>query len=245
MHEFIQIDWPAPAHVRAVQTTRSGGFSLPPYDSLNLGDHAGDDAITVARNRQSLSDVVPSEPLWLEQIHGVEVVVAEHAGCKPRADACISRAKNAVCAIMTADCLPVLLCDQTGTVVAAAHAGWRGLADGVIEATVKAMDVPTQTLMAWLGPAIGPQAFEVGGDVRDAFVSRDANASLAFTSHPSLLTPHKYLADICQLARQRLHSLGITQIYGGGLCTYTDHKRFFSFRRDGQTGRMATLIWLA
>jgi len=242
--EFVAIDWPASANVRAFQTTRTGGFSFAPYDSLNLGDHVGDDALTVVRNRQSLNDVLPSEPVWLEQVHGVEVVIAEQASCKPRADACISRAKNAVCASMTADCLPVLLCDQAGTVVAAAHAGWRGLADGVLEETVKAMNVSPNSLMAWLGPAIGPQAFEVGEDVRDAFISHDSAASTAFILHTSPLTPNKYLADIYQLARQRLNALSITQIYGGGLCTYTDQTRFFSFRRDGVTGRMASLIWL-
>ncbi|MCE9633611.1 MAG: peptidoglycan editing factor PgeF [Methylophilales bacterium] len=239
--ELIPVDWPAPANVRSLQTTRTGGFSVAPYDSLNLGDHVGDDALTVTRNRQSLNDILPSEPVWLEQVHGVEVVVAETASCKPCADACISRTKNAVCVTMTADCLPVLLCDQAGTVVAAAHAGWRGLADGVIEATVKAMNVAPGSLMAWLGPAIGSQAFQVGEDVRDAFLSHDAKASAAFTSTAS----NKYLADIYQLARQRLNALGITQLYGGGLCTYTDQKRFFSFRRDGATGRMASLIWLA
>jgi len=239
--ELIPVDWPAPANVRSLQTTRTGGYSVAPYDSLNLGDHVGDDALAVARNRQSLSDILPSEPLWLEQVHGVEVVNAETTSCKPRADACISHTKNAVCATMTADCLPVLLCDQAGTVVAAAHAGWRGLADGVIEATVRAMNVAPSTLMAWLGPAIGPQAFEVGKDVRDAFLSHDAKASVAFTSTAS----NKYLADIYQLARQRLNVLGITQVYGGDLCTYTDQERFFSFRRDGASGRMASLIWLA
>lgn len=243
--ELIPVDWPAPANVRSLQTTRAGGYSVASYDSLNLGDHVGDDALTVARNRQSLNDILPSEPVWLEQVHGVEVVVAETTSCQPRADACISHTKNAVCVTMTADCLPVLLCDQAGTVVAAAHAGWRGLADGVIETTVKAMNVTPSSLMAWLGPAIGSQAFEVGDDVRDAFISHDPKAITAFTLHPSPFTSNKYLADIYQLARQRLNALGITQLYGGGLCTYTDQERFFSFRRDGATGRMASLIWLA
>ncbi|MFM9913907.1 MAG: peptidoglycan editing factor PgeF [Methylophilaceae bacterium] len=247
--ELVSVDWPVPANVRTLQTTRKGGFSLAPYDSLNLGDHVGDDALTVTRNRQSLNDILPSEPVWLEQVHGVEVVVAEQTSCKPRADACISCTKNAVCIAMTADCLPVLLCDQAGTVVAAAHAGWRGLADGVLESTVRAMNVAPSNLMAWLGPAIGPQAFEVGDDVRDAFISHDPKASAAFTPSPQRGEGGgdgvKYLADIYQLARQRLNALGATQIYGGGLCTYTDSERFFSFRRDGATGRMASLIWLA
>jgi hypothetical protein len=238
MREVIIPDWPAPANVSAMQTTRGGGFSQPPYDSLNLGDYVGDDAMAVAKNRQSLK--LPSEPVWLQQVHGVEVVVAEHADCIPKADAAISYHPGAVCVVMTADCLPVLLCDMAGTVVAAVHAGWRGLADGVIEATVARMQVKAWDLMAWLGPAIGPQAFEVGDEVRDAFMAHDPAASSAFTP-----VAQKYLADIYTLARQRLNALGITAIYGGGLCTYTDSTRFYSFRRDNRTGRMATLIWLS
>ena len=243
--DLVQIDWPAPPNVHALQTKRAGGVSLAPYDSLNFGDHVGDNPLAVEKNRNSLRVIVPSEPVWLEQVHGVEVVLAEQAGCKPKADACISRVTNAVCATMTADCLPVLFCDQAGTVVGAAHAGWRGLADGVLEATVNAMNVAPVNLLAWLGPAIGPQAFEVGDDVRDAFVAHDANASDAFTPQQSACNSGKYLADIYLLARQRLQALGVTRIYGGGLCTYSDAENFFSFRRDGNTGRMASLIWLA
>jgi hypothetical protein len=242
MSELIIPDWPAPANVKALQTTRGGGFSQSPYDSLNFGDHVGDDPLAVAKNRQNLR--LPSEPVWLEQVHGTHVVVAERAECRPKADATVSFHPGAVCAAMTADCLPVLLCDQSGTAVAAVHAGWRGLADGVIEATVAAMQVKPDRLMAWLGPAIGPQAFEVGDEVRDAFMAHDAVASNAFTRVTTSSATDKYLADIYQLARQRLNKLGIVDIYGGGLCTYTDSERFFSYRRDNKTGRMATLIWM-
>jgi YfiH family protein len=245
-NNFIVPDWPAPANVRAFQTTRQGGFSVSPYDGLNLGSHVGDDPMRVERNRNLLNEWLPSEPVWLEQVHGTNVVLAEAAGCRPVADACISGKKNAVCVVMTADCLPVLLCDEAGSVVGAAHAGWRGLLDGVIEATVKAMAVPGEQLMAWLGPAIGPLAFEVGSDVRDLFLSRDPQTEAAFTplaNDRSPLAP-KYLADLYGLARQRLATLGISRIFGGEFCTCTERERFFSYRRDGTTGRMASLIWL-
>lgn len=237
---LIVPDWPAPARVRALQTTRRGGLSKPPYASLNFGMHVGDDGYTVAANRNLLNTVVPSEPVWLEQVHGTAVLMAESAGCAPRADACITRKPNAVCAVMTADCLPVFLCDDAGTVAGLAHAGWRGLADGVIESTVIAMKTMPSSLMAWLGPAIGPQAFEVGAEVREAFLRHDAASEFAFAPREG-----KYLADIYLLARQRLHALGITRIYGGDFCTHSDPERFFSYRRDGRTGRMASLIWLS
>ncbi len=235
-------DWPAPPNVRAVQTTRRGGVSVAPYDTLNLGAHVGDAPFAVARNRQLLTELLPSEPVWLNQVHGTAVIDTEAAGCgTPQADACISRNKGAVCVIMTADCLPVLLCDEQGTVVGAAHAGWRGLCEGVIERTVGAMKVPPSSLMAWLGPAIGPTAFEVGGEVREAFIARQAQAAEAFVPARE---NNKYLADLYLLARQRLHALGITRIHGGGFCTCTDRERFFSHRRDGVSGRMGTFIWL-
>lgn len=238
--DLIFPDWPAPANVKSLQTTRNGGIGVAPYHTLNLGGHVGDDAMTVAANRQLLNPYVPSEPLWLEQVHGLTVVNAAIASCLPQADASYTNHKGAVCAVMTADCLPVLLCDEAGTEVAAVHAGWKGLLDGVIEASVKSMKSPPQQLLAWLGPAIGPSAFEVGDDVRDAYIQHDAKAAEAFVPHGE----GKWLGDIYQLARQRLNTLGVTQIYGGGLCTYTDEARFFSFRRDGATGRMATMIWL-
>lgn len=237
---LIVPDWPAPVRVRAVQTTRRGGLSKPPYDSLNLGMHVGDDALTVAANRNLLNTVVPSEPVWLEQVHGTDVILAERAGCAPRADACITRQANAVCTVMTADCLPVFLCDDAATVVGVAHAGWRGLADGVIEAAVRAMAVAPSSLMAWLGPAIGSQSFEVGAEVRETFLRHDLAAASAFTP-----VANKYLADIYLLARQRLQALGMRRIYGGNFCTCRDADRFYSYRRDGQTGRMASLIWLS
>lgn len=243
-NDCIVPDWPAPANVRALQTTRNGGFSVAPCDSLNLGSHVGDDPVAVEKNRHLLNTLVPSEPVWLEQVHGTNVVMAETAGCLPRADACVSRSNNAVCAVMTADCLPVLLCNTAGSVVAAAHAGWRGLADGVIEAAVGAMEVPGAELMAWLGPAIGPQAFEVGAEVRDALIGNDPAAVAAFIPLPMTENGgQKYLANLYRLARQRLAALGVAQVYGGDFCTYAEKERFFSYRRDGRTGRMATLIW--
>jgi YfiH family protein len=235
-------DWSAPANVKALQTTRHGGISSAPYDTLNLGLHVNDDPVRVSRNRQSLSPFMPSEPVWLEQVHGTVVANADAADCRVVADACIARQRGSVCVVMTADCLPVLLCDEAGTVVGAAHAGWKGLAAGVIEATVKAMEVAPQKIMAWLGPAIGPHAFEVGSDVRATFMAHDVTASEAFTVHGE---PGKYHADIYQLARQRLQALGITRIHGGTLCTYQQKDKFFSYRRDGVTGRMGTFIWLS
>jgi YfiH family protein len=238
---LIYPDWPAPANVKALQTTRHGGISTAPYDTLNLGLHVGDDPVRVNRNRQMLEPLMPSEPVWLEQVHGTVVANADAAACRVQADACIARQRGSVCVIMTADCLPVLLCDEAGTVVGAAHAGWRGLCDGVIEATVKEMGVAPQQLMAWLGPTIGPHAFEVGEDVRAAFMAHDAQAATAFIP---LAAEGKYRADIVRLARQRLNALGITRISGGTFCTYHQKDKFFSYRRDGVTGRMGTFIWL-
>lgn len=240
LEHWIIPDWPAPANVKALQTSRQGGVSAAPYDSLNLGDHVGDSPLTVARNRMLLNTLLPSEPVWLEQVHGTIVANADNANCRPQADACIARHRDAVCAVMTADCLPVLLCDKQGSVVGAAHAGWKGLAAGVIEATVQAMDVAPQNLMAWLGPAISQDAFEVGDEVRAAFVAAQPQAASAFIPGQH----GKWFADLCALARLRLNALGITRIYGGELCTYTAREKFFSYRRDGVTGRMGTFIWL-
>lgn len=233
-------DWPAPVRVKALQTTRHGGVSIAPYDSLNLGDHVGDNPLAVERNRIRLNKLLPSEPVWLEQVHGTLVVDAGRTSCLPQADACIARHRAAVCVVMTADCLPLLLCDTQGSVVGAAHAGWKGLAAGVIEATVRAMEVAPQELMAWLGPAIGQEAFEVGDEVRAAFVAAHPQAASAFIPGQ----PGKWFADLCALARLRLDTLGVTQIYGGGHCTYREREEFFSYRRDGATGRMGTFIWL-
>ncbi|MBM3116212.1 peptidoglycan editing factor PgeF [Jeongeupia naejangsanensis] len=234
-------DWPAPARVRALQTTRSGGVSLPPYAGFNLGDHVGDDPQAVATNRAALAAGLPAVPLWLTQVHGTTVLDAGQPQADNTADASIAYGTGAVCAIMTADCLPVLMCNDQGTVVGAAHAGWRGLCNGVLEATVAAMHVPGESLMAWLGPTIGRDAFEVGSDVLDAFTAHDAQAAQAF--RPATAAG-KYWADIELLARQRLAALGITRVYGGGLCTVSDPARWFSYRRDRTTGRMASLIWL-
>lgn len=251
-------DWPAPANVRALQTTRDGGVSVGAYVSLNLGDHVGDDPVAVVRNRALLRAHLPSDPVWLRQVHGNIVADADRTVGVPDADAALARQPGKVCAVMTADCLPLLLCDEAGTVVAAAHAGWRGLAGGVVEATVKAMNVAPERLLVWLGPAIGQQAFEVGDEVRQAFMAHDPQAANAFvpatalhgqnsqplTPLPSPLTNNKWLADIYLLARRRLSLLGVERVYGGGLCTYTDAERFYSYRRDQATGRMASLIWL-
>jgi len=238
---LIVPEWPAPPNVHVVQTTRSGGVSQAPYDSLNLGTHVGDNPLHVAANRQRLSGMLPSEPIWMGQVHGTIVQDAALASCVPQADAAVARHVDTVCTVMTADCLPVLLCDASGTVVAAAHAGWRGLSQGVIERTVEAMHAPADTLLAWLGPAIGPDAFEVGDDVYQIFVNHDAQAAKAFAA-----TEHgKWLADIYLLARQRLAALGVTRVYGGEYCTFHDASRFFSYRRDGACGRMASMIWLS
>ncbi|AOY01723.1 hypothetical protein BJP62_15390 [Jeongeupia sp. USM3] len=234
-------DWPAPARVRALQTTRAGGVSAAPYDGFNLGDHVGDDPAAVAANRAALAAALPATPLWLTQVHGTTVLDAGVPQPDPAADASVAHGPGTVCAIMTADCLPVLLCNDQGTVVGAAHAGWRGLCAGVLEATVAAMQVPGDTLMAWLGPTIGRDAFEVGTDVRDAFIARDANAAAAFRPGRR---DGKYWADIELLARQRLAAAGVSRVYGGGLCTVSDATRWYSYRRDRTTGRMASLIWL-
>lgn len=233
-------DWPAPACVRAMMTTRTGGVSTGPYASFNLGLHVGDDPQSVAQNRQRLCAQLPAAPLWLDQVHGTTVVEADAAPAGIRADAAFTSRHHTVCAVQTADCLPVLLCDREGSQVAAAHAGWRGLAAGILEATVRAMKTPPDRLLAWLGPAIGPQAFEVGEEVRAAFTQEDPHAANAFVAHGE----SKWLADIFLLARQRLQRAGVTCVHGGTACTFSDAQRWFSHRRDRITGRMAALIWI-
>ncbi|GAB0149813.1 MULTISPECIES: peptidoglycan editing factor PgeF [Marichromatium] len=237
----IRPDWPAPARVRAFSTTRAGGLSEAPYAGLNLATHVGDDPARVARNRALLRDQagLPEEPLWLEQVHGC-VVADDTAAPGCRADAAVSLRPGRVCAVLTADCLPLLLCDREGTRVAAVHAGWRGLADGVIERAVAALAIAPSRLLAWLGPAIGPDAFEVGPEVRERFVDLDPAAADAFRRGRD----DRWLADLFVLARQRLVGAGVTAVYGGDLCTHIDPQRFFSYRRDGVTGRQASLIWL-
>jgi YfiH family protein len=238
--EFIFPDWPAPAGVRALSTTRGGGASAPPWHSFNLGDHVDDEPRAVAENRAVLRRELPAEPAWLNQVHGTCCIDAARALPGDRADASFTRQRGVVCAVLTADCLPVLLCDERATVVGIAHAGWRGLAAGVIEATVAAMAEPGERLLAWLGPAIGAQAFEVGGEVRDLFLATDADAADAFVANAG----GKWLCDIYGLARRRLHALGIRRVAGADFCTLGDADRFYSYRRDGVTGRMASLVWL-
>ncbi|MEA3410721.1 MAG: peptidoglycan editing factor PgeF [Pseudomonadota bacterium] len=242
MTGWIEPDWPAPTTVRAVFTTRQGGVSKGPYASMNLGDHVGDDPGAVARNRYRLGESLglPTRPVWLSQVHGTHVIDADAVSGKPgEGDAALAGASDTVCAVMSADCLPVLFCDRGGKRVAAAHAGWRGLSAGVLETTVAAMSVSPDDVLAWMGPAIGPDAFEVGEDVVRAFVEDDAGCETAFTRQGS-----RWMADIYALARRRLRRLGVRAVHGGGWCTFSEPERFFSYRRDGITGRMAALIWL-
>ncbi len=239
-HDWIIPDWPAPSWIKAVSTTRVGGVSAGVYASLNLAEHVADDPLAVLENRRRLREqlALPTEPVWLQQVHGCGIVDADATAPLTEGDGATSRTPGHVCVVMTADCLPVLLCDRVGTRVAAVHAGWRGLATGVIEAAVAALGVPGNSVLAWLGPAIGPQAFEVGADVRAAFVAHNPAAADAFTAQGE-----RWQADLYRLAHQRLAAAGITEIYGGGLCTCTDAARFYSYRREGVTGRMASLIW--
>jgi YfiH family protein len=237
---LIYPDWPAPARVKAVSSTRLGGFSQPPWEGLNLGDHVGDDPSAVTANRQQLiqSSGMPGSPCWLQQVHGDRLVSASRQICE--ADASITGEPGKVCVVMTADCLPLLMCNLQGNQVAAVHAGWRGLAAGVIEKTLDGFDCPPRDILVWLGPAIGPSAFEVGSEVRQAFIQQDKQAARAFK--PS--RKDHWLADIYLLARLKLSRKGVRQVFGGNYCTYSDAQQFFSYRRDGQTGRMASLIWL-
>ncbi|GAB2838886.1 peptidoglycan editing factor PgeF [Pseudoduganella ginsengisoli] len=251
-------DWPdLPPNVGALMTMRRGGVSAAPYDDgqggggLNLGTHVGDAPHHVAANRAALTSVLPEEPVWLNQVHGVAVANADtvRPGDVPEADAAVARRPGAVCAVMTADCLPVLFCDAQGQIVGAAHAGWRGLANGVLEQTVQTMrDDGAGEILAWLGAAIGPEKFEVGPEVLQAFVARATNESMdnairaAF--HPIAGKSGKYLADIYQLARCLLNAIGVTKIAGGEYCTVLNSGRFYSYRRDGVTGRQASLIWI-
>lgn len=241
MVECIVPDWPAPSRVRCLVTTRLGGVSQGERASLNLAEHVGDDVSAVAENRKRLRHHLPSEPVWLSQVHGIAVADADQTRAGVCADAAVAREAGTVCAVTTADCLPVMLCDSGASVVGAAHAGWRGLAAGVIEATVQAMACPASDLLAYLGPAIGPDSFEVGDEVRDVFVAWDQGAEQAFVAKSA----GKWLADLYELARLRLAAQGVTQVFGGGFDTYVDTQRFFSYRRSAQAGRLASLIWLA
>ncbi len=239
--EWLTPDWPASASVHAATTTRGGGVSAGAYASLNLGDHVGDAPAAVAENRRRVQAALglPAAPAWLSQVHGTDVVDAA-AGCGCAADAAVADRPGVVCAVLTADCLPLLLCDRAGSRVAAVHAGWRGLLAGVVEATLARLALPGSELLVWLGPAIGPDAFEVGPEVREAFLAVDTAAAAAFRPSPQ----GRWLADIYLLARQRLARCGVTAVYGGDRCTVHEAQRFYSYRRDGVTGRMASLIWL-
>lgn len=244
MAEWITPDWPAPPQVKAAATLRTGGVSEGVFASLNLGSHVGDDPGAVLENRRLVRAELrlPAEPTWLNQVHGIQVVEADAAAtpAPPSADASIAVGPGAVCVVMTADCLPVLFCDRQGTRVGAAHAGWRGLAGGVLGATIKALGIPPSQLMVWLGPAIEQNAFEVGEEVHEAFSKLAAENAAAFKANAR----GRWQADLYQLARNELARLGVTAVYGGGFECFADSKRFFSYRRASRTGRMATLVWL-
>lgn len=243
--QWMDVEWPAPPNVRAISTLRTGGVSRGAFASLNLGAHVGDEPAAVEENRRRLRAALQldAEPLWLNQVHGVDVIAADSRtdSSLPTADASVCTGQGRACVIMTADCLPVLFCDREGTRVGAAHAGWRGLASGVLGATLGALEVVPQRLMAWLGPAIEPCAFEVGPEVREEFVTRNAATAAAFQANAR----GRWQADLYALARLELARLGVREVYGGTYRCHEDAARFFSYRRDGgKTGRMATLVWL-
>lgn len=239
--EFLVPGWSVPARVRAAMTTRAGGVSERPYAGFNLATHVGDDPAAVTENRRRLRDTLglPAEPAWLDQVHGTGVAVLP-AVEKVDADAAVAFARGQVCAVLVADCLPVFLAGRSGDRVGIAHAGWRGLAAGVVEATLAALACDPRDIVAWLGPSIGPRAFEVGDEVRYAFLEKDDGAAAEF--RPG--RPGRWLADLAGLARRRLAAAGVAAVSGGDLCTHADASRFYSFRRDGVTGRMAALAWL-
>lgn len=235
--QWLIPDWPAPDNIRAGTSLRNGGVSLAPYGSLNLGDHVGDNPAATAENRRRLN--LPTEPIWLQQTHSTRIIDAADAPTQVEADGSYTTQANVICAVLTADCLPILICNQQGNLVAAIHAGWRGLAEGIIETSVKMFNGNNHELLAWLGPAIGADAYEVGDEVRNAFIKTQPRASSAFSSFGG-----KWRMDIYALARQHLNALGVMAIYGGNYCTYQQQERFYSYRRDGVTGRMASVIWM-
>ena len=260
---IIEPEWPTPKGVRSAFTLRTGGVSVSPYDSLNVGAHVGDVASSVEENRRRVRERLglPAEPMWLQQVHGVEVadldVIAEplapvgHRGAGVQAalplasgfacaDAAVTRAPGRVCVIQVADCMPVLFAARDGSAVGAAHAGWRGLAGGVLKETVRRLGVPVHQIIAWLGPTIGQDHFEVGDEVRAAFMAHDPDAASSFEANAR----GRWQCDLYALARRQLSALGIRDIFGGGWCTYADSERFFSYRRDGQCGRMAAFVWM-
>lgn len=236
---WLKADWPVASNIYAGTTLRTGGLSMAPYTSWNMGLHTGDDPQHVLQNRQKLC--LPAEPYWLEQVHGTQLVEAKQNSKMPeQADGAYSRSKNTICAVMTADCLPVLFCDAKGQQVAAVHAGWRGLAAGILDNTVCQFSDPAETLLVWLGPAISQSAYEVGDEVRAAFTSRNTESKTAFKAGKK----NHWWMDLYALARLNLARLGVEQVYGGDVCTYNDVEKFFSYRRDGETGRMLSVIWI-
>ncbi len=241
MIQQINANWPAPKNIYAMSCLRTGGVSKGPFSSLNLAAHVGDEEFSVTENRNRLrsSFNLPTEPAWLEQTHSNKVVCLDKQPRNLQADASYTIMPSIICAVLTADCLPVLICNESGTKIAAIHAGWRGLLSGIIENTIKALQEPR--LLAWLGPAIGSDCFEVGNEVRAAFCKKSNVFSRAFRAQEN----NKWLADIYQLSRITFAEFGVENVYGGSFCTMTEKQRFFSYRRDGETGRMATLIWRA
>ncbi|TLY60400.1 MAG: peptidoglycan editing factor PgeF [Gammaproteobacteria bacterium] len=240
--DLIEPSWPAPPRVHAAFTLRTGGVSAPPFDSLNVGSHVGDAPEAVLENRRRIRAQLrlPAEPAWLEQVHGTHVVDLDAAASDAPADAAITRRVERVCVMQVADCMPVLFAARDGSAVGAAHAGWRGLAAGVLEATVGKLGLQPAQLLAWLGPAIGREHFEVGDEVRAAFIAGDVQAASAFEANGR----GRWQCDLSALARGRLAAMGVSAVSGGAWCTFADAARFFSFRRDGPCGRMAALIWL-
>ncbi len=242
MENLIIPDWPAPNNIKAFTTTRLNGVSPAPFQSFNLAHHVGDALENVLHNRTTLKKnlQLPSDPVWLNQVHSNRINHLDINDNLETADGAYTTQKNKICVILTGDCLPILLCDKTGTEIAAVHGGWRGLVSGVIESALAYFNNSPDQIYAWLGPAIGPKVYEVGDDVRDQFVAVDKNAQLAFES----IKESKWLANIYLLAQQRLQKCGVNEIFGGNFCTYTDKEKFFSHRRDKETGRMANLIWI-
>ncbi len=240
----IEADWSAPPSVRALTSTRLGGVSEAPFDSLNVGDHVNDASGDVKRNRKRLKKALnlPSDPIWLKQVHGTRVaeVARDTSGTIPQADAAVTRDRDCVLAVMTADCLPVVLSSPQHQVVAAVHGGWRGLANDILQNAIIAMDCPPSSVYAWLGPAIGPDKFEVGDDVFNAFVAKDWQMAECFKAREN----QKFMADIYAIARRSLSTLGVEHISGGTHCTYSESNTFYSYRRESKTGRMVTLAWM-
>jgi len=235
---WLQAEWPAPSFIQAGTTLRQGGVSTGEYSSLNIATHVGDELTSVEKNRLRLN--LPNEPQWLEQVHSTKVILLPHEEFIPKADAAYTEKENIICSVMTADCLPLLITNKQGSCVAAIHAGWRGLCNGIIEATIQSLPAEPESLLVWLGPAIGPDVYEVGEEVYEAYTKANNEAKQAFTS----VSEKHWLFDIYKVAKLRLHSSGVKQVFGGDRCTFTEKDKFFSYRRDNVTGRMASMIWI-